>query len=488
MKSVACMLAAVGASLGLGQWALGATTVTKTAGTGSISGLSITSDSLGQRLKFTTTGAGAMAVLIEVDTPTELDAIEIEVNKQAASSAQVYLTVRAKPGTMGKVQRVGTVRRVSADGVADGELIITGITTDADGLGGGNIGARGSERGGEITGAAIDTINCAGNMTANITAQGLSDGTFADIHMLNLGAGKSLLGDVSAPHGLLRFVSVPGGDIGADPATTTAPQPRITVGEGITKIVARNCWGTIKTTGPIANIQRLDLSGNFAGTLNTYNIAVVEPSVTDRGFFVGGDLSGTMTFANGMIGTMTIGGALSGTIDTASVASDRPAFDPERDTDVMIGSFPASGRFICRGNCGGPVTIAGPLEGEMTIGTVGRNTGLYNQFTAQGITGTLTVHGFLIAGKNIALSQPVGETGRINIGGSLVGAINMPDNGLLGQVLLNSDFVPNGDWMGGVSIGALQIASPPNGEYEPLPSTFGGGTLAYVPFRIQQNG
>ena len=37
MKSVACMLAAVGASLGLGQWALGATTVTKTAGTGSIS-------------------------------------------------------------------------------------------------------------------------------------------------------------------------------------------------------------------------------------------------------------------------------------------------------------------------------------------------------------------------------------------------------------------------------------------------------------------
>ena len=35
MKSVACMLAAVGASLGLGQWALGATTVTKTAGTGS---------------------------------------------------------------------------------------------------------------------------------------------------------------------------------------------------------------------------------------------------------------------------------------------------------------------------------------------------------------------------------------------------------------------------------------------------------------------
>ena len=107
-----------------------------------------------------------MAVLIEVDTPTELDAIEIEVNKQAASSAPGVPDGAGQTGDDGQGAARGDGPAGLGGRVADGELIITGITTDADGLGRGNIGGAGRETRQGITSATIGTINCAGNMTA----------------------------------------------------------------------------------------------------------------------------------------------------------------------------------------------------------------------------------------------------------------------------------------------------------------------------------
>jgi hypothetical protein len=468
--------------------ATAATTVTRTSGTGTVSGLTITSNTLGQTVKFTGTATGSITVVVEVDSPTEIEAIEVEVNKSGSAIGQVQLICRAKAGSSGKLQRVGNVKQVSNDGVTDGELIIENITTDAGGTGGGNIGARGTTRGGKISAPVIATINCAGNITASLVASGRPDGSQSNVNFVNvLNSTGAIYGDIIASQGVIGNV-VAAGNIGGSPAVVLT-QPTLKARDGVRKVSCATFYGVIDTTqyGSPTNVQRIVTTGDFVGALFAQHLAVIDTSLSEKGIVIGGDMAGTMTFNGSLISTLTINGALSGQI-TASVASDRPASDPTRDTDVTIGTFPASGRFIAPTNIAGPVTIGGPLAGTMTIGTIGGPYGLYANISATSLTGLLTIHGAVQPGKEIILTGALMPGGRIHIGTSLLGNVRLPAGGLLGELYVNGDApaVP-GTWSGAVYVGATALSAPPNGEYTQAPSTRGGGTLAYGPFRLHKS-
>lgn len=481
-------VAALGVMAMLAQGALAATTVTRLSGSGTVTGLVITNTVNGQVIRFTGNVSGSMTVVVEVDTPTEIDQIEIEVNRQSATSASaVQLICRAKPGSAGKLQRVGSVRPISLDSIADGELVIDSITTDASGTGGGNIGGRGTARGGEIRASIISNIYCAGNLTANLVAPGRPNGGQSNINNVQVGAGGSLYGDVRASQGVIGVVNV-AGDIGPTVGSGIT-QPLIVARDGIRKVVCRDFNGNMSTVqnGAIGNVQRIQTTGNFAGTLSTMNLAIVDVIQTERGIVIGGNLSGSMQFAQGLISTFTVNGALSGTLDVGSVATDRPPFDPNRDTDVMFGAFPSSGRFISRASIAGPVTIAGPLDGEITLGSLTTPGHLYASISATSMSGSIDIHGSTQPTRNITLTGPLMPQARIMIGQSHMGGIVLPAEGLLGQVILNADTpTPTGTWSGTVTVGGVHIAAPANGEYAASADSLGGGVLATAPFRLNK--
>lgn len=182
----------------------------------------------------------------------------------------------------------------------------------------------------------------------------------------------------------------------------------------------------------------------------------------------GGSITGDVT-AVGRIGLMT---ASAGAIGTSS--SVRATISAG-----SIGNITARSVFADITSGGG----TGELNSLITTGTGGSTGDFTGSLAAQRITGNGLTYGLDVFGDlnaDIDHDNAVMAT-HFRIGGSLVGDILLPANGVTKQIIINANY-DGGAWTGDIKLNGSAIAADSNGEY--AASSVGGGSVGLATFRL----
>jgi len=228
-------------------------------------------------------------------------------------------------------------------------------------------------------------------------------------------------------------------------------------------------------------------SGNFRSITTTGDVlGPVEALAGDiNAITIGGNLRDDMLALVGRIGVLNVDGsigtpssrvtikardrvqhvaadAIHANIEVTSTTNDLgwvQRIYARGDTGVdgdFTGSIKAMDLSMMTGGDAG-ITIAGDLDADL-------------QFSGK-VTRPIAVTGAFLSGRTIRMAEQLASSGTCTFG----------SGGLLGQIVINASNGSNA-WSGDVTVGSTTLATIPH--YSNLPSSFGGGAVGLVPYRI----
>lgn len=144
-----------------------------------------------------------------------------------------------------------------------------------------------------------------------------------------------------------------------------------------------------------------------------------------------------------------------------------------------------------------PIVIDGKLAAPVSLSAFEGNQGLMTVGEVEP-GGSITVGESLT--RSVSVTGPMAGTIAINKSLTTIGKIEMPPNGLVGQIIINASGSPSGDvpitqvWndaaANGIRVDMTRIVptSPTNGRYTDSSASLGGGAVGYVGLDGQQVG
>ena len=183
------------------------------------------------------------------------------------------------------------------------------------------------------------------------------------------------------------------------------------------------------------------------------------------------DLCGNLVAQNatsGSIGTVQVGGDLG----TVSAPVNIFARGVNATTGFGIGSITADNAYanIGSGDSGNPGVKLGTLEIDGDFGT------------SATVTTFAASIDFAIGGEldgDVVVESALSASHTVRIGGSLVGTIELPSSGLVGQITVNNND-DGGEWDGDVLIDGVALSDQPS--YTNTATSIGGGAAGLAPF------
>lgn len=262
--------------------------------------------------------------------------------------------------------------------------------------------------------------------------------------------------DISAPNGTIAEIDGNAGAVSYGPASGAGPTINAAF---INRVFVNSFRGTLTATGNATttaqSLQRFQTADGFFGALTVRRVERPNGATWTNAMNVAGQTNGAVNLNGAVLSPVNLAGGLpSGSLSFGTLNSTLAV--PGALGGPITGAIIASGALLSLGSV--PSTQSITLSGDLA--------------------GSLTTSGAM--------------SGRVNIGGSLSGDITVPNNGLVGQIILNQQGVlspvPAGNgWSGVINVGP-QSLTPASGstrpEYQMNSLIFGGGAVGGAPFRL----
>lgn len=300
---------------------------------------------------------------------------------------------------------------------------------------------------------------------------------------LSLGNNSSLLG--------LEVEGVIGPASGLEPVSIDVPGD-------IYKLVAQAIRANISTanSGGFGNVHRFETTGgNFIGSLSAQRLVSIGTPQgvpqTAAQVTIDGDLAASITLVRDSRVSMLVSGTFLSTRNVGAAVNNVMSFGAglgdgggaSTDTLTVEGGFAGSlslgpALTTSLGAFNRNIVINGDLTGSIT--TTGTNT------ITSGSNAAITIGGDVTSTGSITLGGDLKAGNTIRIGHDLLGTIQLPGNGLKGQIIVNAnnDLVDPGTWTGTIRVDGVTLS--PDDEYTQLSASLGGGAAGVAPFKLHK--
>jgi hypothetical protein len=362
-------------------------------------------------------------------------------------------------------------------------------TRGTDGTGGHLGGSPNWGGGTAITAYYVDTIEVAGDLIGSITSA----------RSVRSVSAENIYGDIIANDGHISTVQATNLIRGVIPGTNaTISAPAVGIAATISSVSAKSIQVDISTASMLVGgggqIYRVEATGTgngegyIKGSITSRSIGNVN-TPTAYCISATGEVSADISSSGVLRSPVRVGSMSSQGKIRIGVNGDTGMPDLQTTNDIqVVGSM--AGLIQVEGNKVGNVTISsGGLSGKIDV--MGGISGDVTILGGMSSTGVIELDGSISSTGSILVSGGT-MNGRILIGGSMAGAITLPANGLVGQVLINAKNT-GGTWTGPIFVGSSVLSPSANvplkaPNYQVTPSSLGGGSIGVLRLKIHNEG